>query len=96
MKLWILRPIDENATSMFRGKPRKIWTWGCAHGFVVRAENERNAREFVATARDRDDEWQNTTGDEGPDVWRDVTLTSCVEVTSDGESEILMRDFVTG
>ncbi len=95
MKLWILRPITDDAKAMYRGQTRKIWSWDCAYGFVVRAEDERSAREFVARSRDRDD-WENTTGDEGPEAWRDVTLTSCVELTGEGGPEIILRDFVAG
>lgn len=95
MKLWILKPIDQNAYAEVRGHNRKVWSWDCAYGFVVRAEDERSAREFVARSRERDD-WENTTGDEGPEVWRDVTLTSCVELTGEGEPEIILRDFVAG
>lgn len=95
MKLWILRPIDEDATAMYRGYSRKVWSWDCAYGFVVRAEDERSARELVATARDRDD-WRCTTGDESPEAWRDAALTSCDELTGEGGPEIIIRDFVAG
>ena len=54
-----------------------------AFGFVVRAVNESDARSFAAGEH----------GDEGPDVWRDPAMVSCVELTNEGDQGVVLRDF---
>ena len=52
------------------------------NGFVVRACDEDEAREIC----------NNAHGDEGP-VWKNDELTSCVELTDDGDHEIFLCDY---
>lgn len=93
MKLWILRPIDDMVNRP--GTEHPIWSWDCAYGFVVRAESEITARQAIVEARNKDD-WRVMAGDEREAVWLDPKLTSCVELTTEGEPGILMRDFLAG
>lgn len=93
MKLWILRPIDDEINRP--GTDYPIWGWDCAYGFVVRAESELAARQAIADAHEKDN-WRFMAGDEGEAAWLDAQLTSCVELTTEGEPAILMRDFLAG
>lgn len=54
MKLWILRPIDENDS------PWEPW-YDKAFGFVVRAENVEKARQIAAiwSGREGEEAWTN-------------------------------------
>jgi hypothetical protein len=84
MKLWILKPIDEKKMMEQKGLIIKRWTWDCAWGFVVRAKDEQDARRKAA----------DDAGDEGCDAWLDAKLTSCMNLTNNGESGIIIRDFL--
>jgi len=86
MKLWILEPIDDRATFELNGHTVKRWTWDCAYGFVVRAMTEDDARKHA----------MREAGDEGDDAWLDDKLTSCQELSADGEPGIVLKDFLTG
>lgn len=79
MKLWILRPINSEAG------PWSPW-YDKAFGFVVRAESEAAARTLA----------DPNGGDEnrgGRNVWLDQSLSTCVELTSDGAAGVVMQDF---
>lgn len=97
MKLWVLRAKED------LGDDPKLnpWHngWDMAHGFVVRAESEQAARDLIAYTGNPID-WNvvilSVYGDEGPDVWLNPTLTECIELTQDGEEEIIMIDFHAG
>jgi hypothetical protein len=54
-----------------------------AFGFVVRAETEPEAREFA----------KEVAGYEGAAAWNDPEYSTCIELTPDGESEVIMIDF---
>lgn len=79
MKLWILR---------LRLDHRESWInpWGIVKGFVVRATNEAQAREIA----------EMQAGDESypQKAWLRPEITSCEELLADGDSEIILRDFV--
>jgi hypothetical protein len=82
--LWVLNPIRNSP----KGDPWTPW-YDTAHGFVVRAESERNARILA----------NRLAGDEAslyPDVWLDPEFTSCRLLTGVGEEEVVMRDFRAG
>ena len=81
MKLWILKNIRPNGPH-----------YDVACGFVVRAENENHARVLIHSSRLGDDGY----GDEGPDTWIDSTLSTCNELTPDGDAAIILRDFAAG
>lgn len=88
MKLWLLRPIDENAGP---------WapTYDLMFGFVIRAETEQQAREIA-------EENGGCENEEGyyssalKVVWCDSALVSCVELTAEGEPGVVIHDFNAG
>lgn len=75
MKLWILKPIDDQSG------PWEPW-YDKTFGFIVRAESEEQARVLAA----------EQCGDEGPDAWLDESLSTCIELTSDGEAGVIIED----
>lgn len=80
MKLWLLRPIKIHGDSLWNQ-----W-YDKAFGFVVRANTEQEARELA----------NEESGDEvydEPDVWLKQEFTLCEELTTQGESEVILRDF---
>jgi hypothetical protein len=78
VKLWILTAKP--------GRPEWADPWDKARGFVVRAENEYQARS-IAAAR---------CGYEGRDAWLDPTASTCKELTPEGEAGLVLRDFLDG
>lgn len=50
---------------------------------IVRAVSEQEARNIAA----------DNCGDEGKSVWLDKTLTSCTEITGEGQSGVVLRSF---
>ena len=77
MKLYLLRPV----------KAWKPW-YDSAFGFVVRAENEEDARRLCASEQGDEAGWGR---EKRP--WEDPDLTTCVELTTDGQPEVIIRDF---
>lgn len=86
MKLFLLKAISPFADD-----------WDTAQGFVIRAETEDQARQLAI---------QNS-GDEQPcepgwgahiltEGWALSSNASCEELTSNGEQEIILRDFNAG
>lgn len=74
-----------------RGDPKVrevVPTYDAAHGFVVRAVDERQARQLAA----------DLCGDEGPNVWWGGTFTSCELLATNvfGEAEVILRDYNAG
>lgn len=66
-------------------KDSDLWSpwYDKAFGFVIRANSEMEAREIAA----------NEHGDEGRQAWLSYASSECHELTSDGDSEIVIRDF---
>jgi hypothetical protein len=58
--------------------------WDANEGFVVRAENEKKAREHV---------YANARGDEARSGWLDKKLSHCKKIAATGPAEIIMIDF---
>ncbi len=93
MKLWLLRPAEKLPKD---NNPWDPW-YDKAFGFVVRAETEADARERA----------QENGGDEVgsffpflPDAniipaWTDSKLSTCVELSAEGDVEIIIRDFAS-
>ena len=84
MKLFLLKPIklpkDRNPW----------WPWyDNAFGFVVRAEDEGAARQFASENAGTEE----TSGFGNP--WLSWRYSTCVELTSDGEAGIIIRDFAS-
>jgi hypothetical protein len=78
VKLWLLKPVH------IEGDRR--WGWDCAHGFVVRADSETDARLLAA----------GESGDELPTAWLKPELSTCEELTAEGGAEVVLRDFHAG
>jgi hypothetical protein len=83
MKLWILRPI--------KGLPKESNPWepwyDKTFGFVVRAETENDAR-ILANQKGACE----VDEDEHCNPWMDKNLSTCVELSSDGEEELIIND----
>ncbi len=62
------------------------WDWDCAYGFVVRAATEDHARRYAA----------GQAGDEGEDTWMSQAVTTCEELTQDGDPGVVLQDFNAG
>lgn len=73
MKLWILER---------KGGAR----WDEAHGHVVRAATEEDARSLASKFR----------GSEGESVWLNADASTCIELTVTGMPEHIMLDFRAG
>jgi len=56
-----------------------------AFGFVVRAENEDEARILAS----------KEAGDEGGSVWINNNFTYCIELKGEGEKGVIIRDFAS-
>ena len=66
-----------------RGHPTWEPWYDKAFGFVVRATDENEARLLAS----------DNAGDEGQDAWIDANASTCVELTADGPSEMILQDF---
>jgi hypothetical protein len=81
--LWILRPVDTNSAPW-------RFQYDKAFGFVIRADSEERARALLTHME---------TGDEvvgQRDAWTNPAFSTCVELTQEGDEEIIMRDFLSG
>jgi hypothetical protein len=80
MKLWLLRPVDGD----------ELWEpwFDKTFGFVVRAETEEQARAIATTAAGNED----YAGRLRTNAWVDSAHSSCIELTPDGESGIVIQD----
>ena len=76
MKLWLLEPVDEDP-----------FGYDCAHGFVIRAKTEEQARQLA----------HENGGDEsrprGGKPWLDPKYTSCVLLTAKGDAGVVLEDY---
>lgn len=90
MKIWLLRPRQDLKED---DNPWEPW-YDKVFGFVVRAETEQDARELTNSVdevgfRFTGDE-RSLSGDFNP--WTDPTYSTCVELTPEGEPEIIIID----
>ena len=84
MKLWILKPMQGLSDDV---NPWDPW-YHKVFGFVVRAETEEDARQIA----------QSQSGDESkdkPTPWLNPKLSTCSEVTVEGESGVILKDFAS-
>lgn len=79
MKLWILRPRDSLPEN---SNPWEPWYDKC-FGKVVRAVDEDDARRVAAMGAD---------GGEGGKAWESPLLSTCLELSVDGEREVIIED----
>lgn len=91
MKIWLLRPVDGLAKN---DNPWEPW-FEKAFGFVVRADSEAEAR-LLAHAEGGDEnrgEFLFGKTSETTQPWMDVKYSTCVELTAEGASEVVLVDF---
>lgn len=92
MKLFLLRPNENTIKNLSDyDNPWEPW-YDRVFGFVVRAENEERARNFLI----EDDQFFDVLGCESDDEvnpWLDPNLSICDELTQDGPEGIIIRDF---
>lgn len=89
MRLWLLRPVEPRTGER---DPWKPW-YDKAFGFVVRADTEALARECASKQTGDEDYYGKKHPEYAGSVWCDPVYTTCVELTADGESGIVMQDF---
>ena len=91
MKLYILRPIDENCNSPWRPWYDKVF------GFVVRAESEEAARKIADKhAGAENTRWANSSNKttlESIHPWLSSEYSSCDVLTNEGSKGLVIRDF---
>ncbi len=93
MKLWILRPVD---CLVDGDNPWEPW-FDKAFGFVVRAKSEKEAR--ILAHNDAGDEnrgeFLNNQIAKTKSPWLDSKYSTCKELSSDGDSVVVIRDFAS-
>ena len=90
MKLWLLRPVDDLREN---DNPWEPWYYK-VFGFVVRAENEEDARNFAHEEAGDENRGEflseKTTNTKSP--WLDAKYSTCIELLPDGDAGIVLRD----
>jgi len=91
MKLWILAPAENLSND---DNPWNPW-FDKSFGFVVRAQNEKDARSYAhQSAGDENEEiflGRKTSETNSP--WLDPKYSTCVVLTQDGDLGVIMSDF---
>ena len=91
MKLWLLRPV-EGLPEDEENNPWEPW-FDKTFGFVVRAENEQEARKLANAAGGRETgKIANIVYRTGGDPWLDPKFSTCTELVPEGEAEVIIRD----
>jgi hypothetical protein len=93
MKLWLLRPLDVDDLPDGEN-PWDPW-YDKAFGFVVRASNEDEARKFAhadAGCENRGEFMQKEIA-KTTEPWLDAKYTTCVPLSDDGESGVVLKDY---
>jgi len=96
-KLWLLSPRKDLPP---RDKDKNPW-WppqDKAHGFVVRAKTESDARKIAVETTETYGSVCGFSeidlyGYEGKTAWLSEEFSTCVELTGDGQSGVIMYDF---
>jgi len=92
MKLWLLRPTEALYNEI---SPWEPW-YDKVFGFVVRAETEERAREIAnLNGGNEVGEPCNKPYRTGGDPWLNVALSSCIELKSDGDECMIIRDYAS-
>jgi hypothetical protein len=91
MKLWLLRPVK----TLDKGdNPWEPW-YDKAFGFVVRAKDEQEARQFAHEDAGRENRGTflgvKTANTASP--WLDPAYSTCVVLTARGEKGVIIQDF---
>ena len=88
MKLWHLTP-KENLVK----DPWTPW-YDKAMGFVIRAETEEQARKLATKqGGDEVDRFGGYNKEARKDAWLNSQYSDCAELLTDGEEEVIIRDF---
>ena len=89
MKLWILSPVNNLPED---DNPWEPW-YDKVFSFVVRAKNEREARQFANNSAG-DENWGfvNFKPPGAIKPWLDPKYTVCVELTGKGEAGVIIFD----
>jgi hypothetical protein len=82
MRLYLLRPIHNE-----KDDPWEPW-YDKAFGFVVRAENEEQARTMANDDSGDENGWKKEMN-----VWLSPVYSTCNELTADGNLGIIIKDF---
>lgn len=92
MKLWLLRPRDDLPSDPV-SNPWEPWYDKC-FGMIIRAESETAARLLAAKQRTGFGHYVSFEHacNEGGGAWLTEKLSTCVEISADGEPEVIMRD----
>ena len=89
MKLWLLRPIikDKDKNPFVKGASPHPWEpwYDKVFGFVIRAETENIARVIAGVNAKHEADETNP--------WLEVGYSSCVELTLEGNEELIIVDF---
>lgn len=82
MKLFLLHPRDD-----LPGNNTNPWftEYEKAHGFVIRAADESDARNVADENGSAENQWDHP--------WLDPTMTTCTELTPDGTPGLILRDY---
>lgn len=83
--IWILRPVCN-----LDPDPWDPW-YNRVFGFVVRADNEQEARKFANSEGGAETSEFKGHGD----VWLDPNKTTCEILSSEGEKGIILKDFAS-
>ena len=83
---WLLKRVDEVDEVDEVGYPSEMVAWREVVSMVVRASNEKEARRVAGVNAD----------DEGEGTWLSSDSSSCVELRSDEEPEVILQEFVQG
>lgn len=92
MKLYILRPIDDESG------PWKPW-YDKAFGFVVCAKDEKTARQIASAHAGDEERYEDSENYLGPSkyhapsVWQNPAYTSCVVLKASEYQGLIMKDF---
>ena len=82
MKLWLIKAREDLPK---RTNPWEPW-YDKAFGFVIAAETEEIARQLAA----------DNAGDEHGQSWLSEIYSTCVELTSNRPSGLVLKDFSSG
>lgn len=95
MRIWLLLPREDLPDTPLHPW-RKYEEYWKAHGFVVRAATEEDARKLANDAGGEENEVRRHEGQWNMAPWLDAALTTCEELTGEGPAEVILRDYLQG
>lgn len=95
MKLYLLRPkCGEGKRDQPEDSRWEPW-FDKAFGFVVRAEDEKMARELATQESGDECGYSYTLYKRTGDAWTNPKHSTCIELMIDGEPGVIIRDFAS-